>query len=169
MNKPKINYKLKVVENVNNFLKSNDPKDIVANYLDKYDIVLNIVQNDKTAQKYKELQSRKNEKDCSKFEKAIADDAFKKYLYNVLTDKRELLLKIFNILNDWDIGGEVYQLINLVNTNLDGSVFINGEQKFYNGASEILDDVENRVLHQYNDEISILISVDSRFIDGVFI
>ena len=169
MKKPKINYKIKVVYNVDNFLKSNDPKDIVANYLDKYDIVLNIIQNNKIAQIYKELQLRKNEKDCSKLEKAIAEDAFKKYLNNALTDKKELLLKIFNLLNDWDIGSEFYQLINLVNTNLDGSVFINGEQKFFNDAREILDDADGRTLHQYNDEISILISVDSRFIEGIFI
>ena len=51
MNKPKINYKIKVIENVGNFLKSNDTKDIVSSYFNDYDIILNIVQNDKIDQK----------------------------------------------------------------------------------------------------------------------
>ena len=167
--KPTINYKIKVVENVGNFLKSNDPKDIVSTYLNDYDIVLNVIQNDKIVQKYKELQSRKNEKDCSQFEKIIAEDTFKRYLNDVLVDRKELLLKIFDMLNINNIDDNFYQLINLVNKNLDGSIFINGKQKIFNEPREILGDVDIRTLYQYNDEINMLISVDSRFVEGIFI
>lgn len=181
MNKPKINYKIKVIENVGNFLKSNDPKDIVSAYLSEYDIVLNIIQNDKIVQKYKELQSRKNEKDCSQFEKIIAEDTFKRYLNDTLVNRKELLLKIFDMLNINNIDDNFYQLLYLTNVNLDGSVFVNGKQKFFSDAKEIIDDVDIRTLYQNNDdintqtlyqninEINVLISVDSRFVEGIFI
>lgn len=93
----------------------------------------------------------------------------KKYLNDVLFDRKELLLIIFDLLNLRDIDDNIYQLINLTNTNLDGSVFINGIQKFFNDAKEILDDADIQTLYQYNAEINILISVDSRFIEGIFI
>ena len=169
MSKPTINYKIKVVENVDNFLKSKDPKDIVSTYLNDYDIVLNIIQNDKIVQKYKELQSRKDEKDCSQFEKIIADDTFKRYLNDILVNRKELLLKIFDMLNINNIDDNFYQLIYLTYVNLNGSVFVNGEQKFYSDANEILGDADIRTLYQHNDEINMLISVDSRFVEGIFI
>lgn len=181
MNKPTINYKIKVIENVGNFLKSNDPKDIVSTYLNEYDIVLNIVQNNKIVQKYKELQFRKNEKDCGQFEKIIAEDTFKRYLNDALVNRKELLLKIFDMLNINNIDDNFYQLLYLTNVNLDGSVFVNGKQKFFSDAKEIIDDADIRTLFQYNDDINtqtlyqninkinVLISVDSRFIEGIFI
>lgn len=181
MNKPTINYKIKVIENVGNFLKSNDPKDIVSDYLNEYDIVLNIVQNDKIVQKYKELQLRKIEKDCSQFEKIIAEDTFKRYLNDTLVNRKELLLKIFDMLNINNIDDNFYQLLYLTNVNLDGSVFVNGKQKFFSDTKEIIDDVDIRTLYQNNDDINtqtlyqninkinVLISVDSRFVEGIFI
>lgn len=78
MNKPKINYKIKVIENVGNFLKSNAPKDIVSSYFNDYDIILNIVQNDKIVQKYKKFHLKQDEKDFSKLERVVAGDVFKK-------------------------------------------------------------------------------------------
>ena len=164
------NFKLDVVENVENFIKGNDPNEIVKKEINNYDVVINLIKTDSLVKSGKTLLEKYlniPEPDSDVIRSKIFD--FRENLKEKMELEKDIIMALIDIMNKTSTHeGAIANLCYLATKNCRGTTFIKGRQRNF---IDSYDEIGNEISEDFKDQdiINIYICVDERLIKYILI
>ena len=165
------NFKLDIVENVENFIKENDPNEIVKKEINNYDVVINFIKTDSLVKNGKTLLEKylniPEPPDSDVIRSRIFN--FRENLEEKMKLEKDIIMALIDIMNRTSTHeGAIANLCYLATKNCRGTTFIKGRQKNFIDDSdeigtEILEDLKDQ------DTINIYVSIDERLVKYILI